>query len=143
MLKKVASRQNRHRRVRKKVRGTSTRPRLAVYRSNRHIYAQLVDGEGKNRRLHLRAIDECQSLFGSETVRRETSLAEGGGGTQPLPAFGEDVALAHEDQRDVTEGGKVATGPDAALLGYHGDQTAVHQVPQRMEEFRADPARRA
>src|SRR6476660_2807283 len=33
----------RHRRVRKKVSGTAERPRLAVYRSNRHIYAQLVD----------------------------------------------------------------------------------------------------
>jgi large subunit ribosomal protein L18 len=43
MLKKVASRQNRHRRVRKKVRGTSTRPRLAVYRSNKNIYAQIID----------------------------------------------------------------------------------------------------
>ena len=43
MLKKVASRQNRHRRVRKKVRGTSARPRLAVYRSNKNIYAQVID----------------------------------------------------------------------------------------------------
>ena len=33
----------RHRRVRRKVSGNSTRPRLAVYRSNRHIYAQLID----------------------------------------------------------------------------------------------------
>ena len=36
-------RQRRHRRVRKKVRGTAERPRLAVFRSNHHIYAQLVD----------------------------------------------------------------------------------------------------
>jgi large subunit ribosomal protein L18 len=33
----------RHRRVRKKVSGSSDRPRLAVYRSNKHIYAQLID----------------------------------------------------------------------------------------------------
>jgi large subunit ribosomal protein L18 len=33
----------RHRRVRKKVSGSSERPRLAVYRSNKHIYAQLID----------------------------------------------------------------------------------------------------
>lgn len=33
----------RHRRVRKKVTGTAARPRLAVYRSNRHVYAQLID----------------------------------------------------------------------------------------------------
>ena len=36
-------RQQRHRRVRKKVVGTADRPRLAVYRSNRYIYAQLID----------------------------------------------------------------------------------------------------
>jgi len=33
----------RHRRVRKKVRGTTARPRLAVFRSNKHIYAQVID----------------------------------------------------------------------------------------------------
>jgi len=31
--------------VRKKIRGTATRPRLAVFRSNRHIYAQLIDDD--------------------------------------------------------------------------------------------------
>jgi large subunit ribosomal protein L18 len=40
---KRGARLRRHRRVRRKVAGTSERPRLAVYRSNRHIYAQLVD----------------------------------------------------------------------------------------------------
>ena len=33
----------RHRRVRKKVRGTPQRPRLCVFRSNMHIYAQIID----------------------------------------------------------------------------------------------------
>ena len=40
---KRGNRVRRHVRVRKKVSGTAQRPRLAVYRSNRHIYAQLVD----------------------------------------------------------------------------------------------------
>ncbi len=40
---KRRARLRRHRRVRKSVLGTQERPRLAVYRSNRHIYAQLVD----------------------------------------------------------------------------------------------------
>jgi large subunit ribosomal protein L18 len=40
---KRAQRFRRHRRVRKKVAGTAQRPRLAVFRSNRHIYAQLID----------------------------------------------------------------------------------------------------
>jgi large subunit ribosomal protein L18 len=33
----------RHRRVRKRVSGDAARPRLAVFRSNRHIYAQVID----------------------------------------------------------------------------------------------------
>jgi large subunit ribosomal protein L18 len=40
---KRLARIRRHLRVRKTVTGTADRPRLAVYRSNRHIYAQLVD----------------------------------------------------------------------------------------------------
>ena len=36
-------RQKRHLRVRKKVSGTAERPRLAVYRSEKNIYAQIID----------------------------------------------------------------------------------------------------
>jgi len=38
-------RERRHRRVRGKIRGTAERPRLAVFRSNRGIFAQLVDDD--------------------------------------------------------------------------------------------------
>jgi large subunit ribosomal protein L18 len=37
------ARLKRHRRVRQRVSGTSERPRLCVYRSNKHIFAQLID----------------------------------------------------------------------------------------------------
>ena len=40
------ARDRRHRRVRKKVHGSATRPRLAVFKSNRYIYAQIIDDEG-------------------------------------------------------------------------------------------------
>jgi len=40
---KSEQRVRRHRRVRKKVLGTATRPRLAVFRSNKHIYVQVID----------------------------------------------------------------------------------------------------
>lgn len=42
--KKIA-RKARHNRVRAVVEGTSVRPRLAVYRSNKHISAQIIDDE--------------------------------------------------------------------------------------------------
>jgi large subunit ribosomal protein L18 len=42
-LTKAEHRVRRHRRVRKKVEGTAERPRLAVFRSNRHIYVQAID----------------------------------------------------------------------------------------------------
>ena len=37
------ARQNRHRRIRSRVVGTANKPRLCVYRSNRAIYAQIID----------------------------------------------------------------------------------------------------
>jgi large subunit ribosomal protein L18 len=43
MSQKTEARTRRHRRVRKKVRGTEARPRLTVFRSSKHVYAQLVD----------------------------------------------------------------------------------------------------
>jgi large subunit ribosomal protein L18 len=40
---KVARRTRIHHRIRRKVEGTGTRPRLSVYRSNKQIYCQLID----------------------------------------------------------------------------------------------------
>lgn len=45
MLSKVEARKRRHLRVRKKVFGTAERPRLCVFRSLKHIYAQLINDE--------------------------------------------------------------------------------------------------
>lgn len=42
-LTKVARRKRIHNRIRKKMEGTGTRPRLSVYRSNKQIYCQLID----------------------------------------------------------------------------------------------------
>ena len=36
-------RQNKHRRIRNRFSGTAERPRLAVFRSNNHMYAQIID----------------------------------------------------------------------------------------------------
>ncbi len=45
VLQKRAHRETRRKRVRRKISGTAERPRLSVYRSNVHIYAQLVDDD--------------------------------------------------------------------------------------------------
>lgn len=37
--------QKRHKRVRAKIKGTEKRPRLSVFKSNKHIYTQLIDDE--------------------------------------------------------------------------------------------------
>ena len=41
----LLARKRRHRRVRKKISGTAERPRLNVFRSLRHIYAQIIDDD--------------------------------------------------------------------------------------------------
>ncbi|MCT0225424.1 50S ribosomal protein L18 [Synechococcus sp. CS-1328] len=40
--------QKRHRRLRRNLTGTAERPRLAVFRSNNHIYAQVIDDSAQN-----------------------------------------------------------------------------------------------
>jgi large subunit ribosomal protein L18 len=46
-LQKRMHREKRRKRVRRKVVGTAERPRLSVYRSNVHIYAQLIDDDAQ------------------------------------------------------------------------------------------------
>ncbi len=42
---RLVSRKKRHRRVRVKISGTAARPRLNVFRSSKHIYAQVIDDQ--------------------------------------------------------------------------------------------------
>jgi large subunit ribosomal protein L18 len=46
MAMKIVGRERRKLRIRKKVTGTPERPRLSVFRSSRHIYAQVIDDVG-------------------------------------------------------------------------------------------------
>ena len=63
---KRRARLRRHRRVRKNVFGTQDRPRLAVFRSNRHIYAQLVDDIAART---MAAASDVGSAQGDKTAR--------------------------------------------------------------------------
>lgn len=55
-----------HSRIRRKVRGTTARPRLAVYRSLNHIYAQLIDDE------------KAQTLASASTTEKTLGVKSGG-----------------------------------------------------------------
>ena len=55
-----------HRRIRRKVRGSSERPRLAVYRSLNHIYAQVVDDQ------------RGQTIVSASTIEKNLRGATGG-----------------------------------------------------------------
>ena len=55
-----------HSRIRRKVRGTTDRPRLAVYRSLNHIYAQIIDDE------------KAQTLASASTTEKSLGVSKGG-----------------------------------------------------------------
>ncbi|MEA1902657.1 MAG: 50S ribosomal protein L18 [Actinomycetota bacterium] len=68
------ARARRHSRVRKRVRGTSQRPRLAVFRSNRYIYAQVIDDiEGRT----LAAASSQESDLRSDNLNIDTATKVG------------------------------------------------------------------
>lgn len=104
---KTTSRKQRHRRVRGQVSGTLDRPRLSVYRSNRHMYAQLINDEA------------------GETIAAASSLEMDSSGSlkDKAEAVGEAIAERGEEQGvnkvvfdrgGYDYGGRVAALADAA-----------------------------
>jgi large subunit ribosomal protein L18 len=77
--KKTSGRTKRHTRVRKKVRGAEERPRLVVFRSLRHIYAQLVDDEAGH--------TLCAASSLDPSIREKTD----GGNVGGAKAVGEEI----------------------------------------------------
>jgi large subunit ribosomal protein L18 len=69
----VAARQRRHERVRKRVRGTASRPRLCVFRSLTHIYAQVIDDDAG--RTLAAASDIEKALAASRDGKKKTDVA--------------------------------------------------------------------
>jgi large subunit ribosomal protein L18 len=80
-ISRSAHRQRIHRRVRQKVSGTPERPRLAVYRSLNHIYAQVIDdGTG-------------QTLASASSIDKETrKQTKGGGNVATAKVIGKVIA---------------------------------------------------
>ncbi len=74
--KKQVARQRRHARVRKLVRGTADRPRLAVFRSNRHITAQVID-DTTGRTLAAASTVEADLRSGGKTGNKDAAATVG------------------------------------------------------------------
>src|SRR6266851_6028586 len=68
-----------HHRIRRKVRGTTERPRLAVYRSLNHIYAQVID-------------DEKARTIAAASTTEKTLGAKTGGNIEAAKLVGKTIA---------------------------------------------------
>jgi len=95
--------QKRHRRLRLKVQGTAERPRLAVFRSQQHIYAQLIDDVARKTIAHASTIE----LVKGGTVGKGYNVEAAG-------AVGEAIA------RKALEAGIKAVVYDRGGFIYHG-----------------------
>jgi large subunit ribosomal protein L18 len=97
-----------HRRIRKKLAGTSQRPRLAVFRSQSHIYAQLIDDD------HGRTLCAASSL----DADLRTSFKRGGN-LAAAKAVGSLLASRAREQ------GVLAVVFDRGGFHYHGRVMAL------------------
>lgn len=107
---KHEARGRRHRRVRKKINGTAERPRLAVFRSNRHIYAQLIDDVGART---IASASDREALGDGD----KTSRAKAVGGLIAKRANEAGVSRAVFDRGGRLYHGRVAAVADGAREG--------------------------
>ncbi len=70
-------RERRHRRVRAKVKGTEARPRLNVFRSARHIFAQIIDDGQGHTLVAASTLDADIRAKASETKKKDEAKAVG------------------------------------------------------------------
>ncbi len=75
--KRQESRTARHRRVRKKIHGTAARPRLAVFRSNKHLVLQVIDDDAGRTIAAVSSVEPDQRSAGTgSTVEAATRLGQ-------------------------------------------------------------------
>jgi large subunit ribosomal protein L18 len=107
---KQRARSRRHHRVRKKVTGTAERPRLAVFRSNRHIVAQVIDDRAG------------VTLAAASTVEADLRQAGSTGNAAAATAVGRRVA------ERAREAGITRVTFDRGGFLYHGRVAALAQA---------------
>lgn len=76
-LTRKESVERRHRRIRKKVSGNPERPRLAVFRSNQHIYAQIIDDTAQHTLASASSLDKELKTELKNGANCEASVAVG------------------------------------------------------------------
>jgi len=104
----------RHRRIRSRISGTTERPRLAVYRSLNHIYAQLID-DGAGRTI----------VSAGTTLKEVREKVKHGGNKKAAAMVGEIIA-----QKAAEKGIKQACF-DRAGFKYHGCIAEVAQAARK------------
>ena len=106
--KKYQARKRRHRRVRKKLSGTAARPRLNVYRSNRHVFVQVIDDDKGRTLVSCSTIDKELAPQLTELKKVEAAKRVG----QMVAARAKDVGI---DNVVFDRGGFRFTGRVAAV----------------------------
>ncbi|ODA16971.1 50S ribosomal protein L18 [Geobacillus thermoleovorans] len=79
MITKVdrnAVRKKRHARIRKKIFGTAERPRLSVFRSNKHIYAQIIDDTQSSTIVSASTLDKEFGLDSTNNIEAAKKVGE-------------------------------------------------------------------
>jgi len=109
---KVESRMRRHQRVRKTVFGTGQRPRLVVFRSNLHIYAQIVDDSAGKTLATASTLDQdCKKIVQRGNNRK---AAEAVGQLIAKRAMAKDIKTVVFDRGGYLFHGRVKALADAA-----------------------------
>lgn len=112
---KHAARLRRHQRIRKKVRGTSERPRLAVFRSNRHLVAQVIDDRAGATLVAASTLDPAIRSGSNKTGNVEAARAVGALVAERAKAAG--ISRVVFDRGGYIYHGRIAAVADAARQG--------------------------
>jgi large subunit ribosomal protein L18 len=113
--KRLSGRERRHVRIRQHLRGAASRPRLVIFRSNKHIYAQMVDDTtGKT----IVGVSGC-----SKAITGKTKDAK-----EP---FAESLAVGGEIARLAIEKGISSVVFDRAGYRYHGQVRALADAARK------------
>ena len=115
MIKKESrqkAREKKHLRIRKRFSGTPERPRLSVFRSNKHIYAQLIDDVAGNTLASASTLDK--DLRGDLTNTDDVEAATAVGKSIAKKALDKGIKTVVFDRGGYIYQGKVAALAEAA-----------------------------